>query len=63
MKPYSTFYTYKEVVSSQGQKLNQVQRVQDGAFIPMDDDNTDYQECLYWLEQGNTLLPANEGNK
>jgi hypothetical protein len=66
MKPYSTFYTYKEVVSSQGLKLDQVQRIQDGTFIPMDEDNVDYQECLYWLEQGNKLLPADtpiEGTK
>jgi hypothetical protein len=26
--------------------------------IPMDNDNTDYQEYLKWLSEGNTPLPA-----
>jgi hypothetical protein len=26
--------------------------------IPMDPDNTDYQQYLKWLEEGNTPLPA-----
>jgi hypothetical protein len=28
-------------------------RDEDGAFIPMDPDNIDYQEYLVWLDQGN----------
>jgi hypothetical protein len=28
--------------------------------IPFDKDNTDYQEYLKWLEEGNTPLPADE---
>ena len=30
--------------------------------IPVNPDNTDYQEYLRWLEAGNTVLPADEPN-
>ena len=30
--------------------------------IPFDQANTDYQEYLKWLEEGNTPLPAEENN-
>lgn len=34
-----------------------IQRDEDGAFIPFDTDNIDYQEYLAWLDKGNEPTP------
>ena len=37
---------------------NSVTRLADNAYIPFDPANTDYQEYLKWLAEGNEPLPA-----
>jgi hypothetical protein len=34
-----------------------IQRDEDGAFIPFDPDNVDYQDYLKWLDEGNQPTP------
>ena len=44
-----------------GQPKTVIRRMSDGATIPFDPANTDYQAYLKWLEEGNEPLPPDEG--
>ena len=46
---------YKKFISKPSQTTNlYVVRIADDAHIPFDPDNTDYQEYLEWVAEGNT---------
>ncbi len=48
-------FTYKKCAKSYiTNEEYGVYRKEDGAFIPFDPDNTDYQEYLKWVGEGNT---------
>jgi hypothetical protein len=48
---------YKDIVAKQ---ICSVVRTTDNASIPFDSANTDYQQYLAWLSEGNEPLPADE---
>jgi len=53
---------YRQIFSKRENKVLDgiIQRVADGAIIPFDPANTDYQAYLQWIAEGNEPLPAEE---
>ena len=51
---------YKLIQDYGNDTATSVKRLADNAFIPFDPANTDYQEYLKWLDEGNTPESADE---
>lgn len=51
-------FSYK-LVNNHKNVLTWIDR-SDGLTIPIDPDNTDYQQYLKWLDEGNQPLPADQ---
>ena len=55
-------YTYKSLGNDPealgGKPVEYILRKEDGAFIPISEDNRDYQEYLKWIAEGNKIEDA-----
>jgi len=51
---------YKLIKDLLTQQVNSVQRIADGATIPFDQANKDYQAYLKWVAEGGVPTPADE---
>ncbi len=51
---------YQQIPDISGHaRIDMIQRASDGAFIPFDSSNKDYQAYQEWREKGNSPLPLN----
>ena len=51
---------YQQLPDQFGQPAQCIKRLSDNAFIPMNEDNSDYQAYLAWVAEGNEPEPADE---
>jgi hypothetical protein len=51
---------YKLIKSIVTGEIKIVLHIESNTFIPMNPDNTDYQQYLAWVAEGNTPEPADE---
>jgi hypothetical protein len=51
---------YKQCIDRDGNIANCIIRISDGAVIPFDPANTDYQAYLKWVSEGNKPVPADK---
>lgn len=49
---------YRKLLELDGSIANTIKRISDGAVIPFDPDNTDYQEYLQFVADGGVPEPA-----
>jgi hypothetical protein len=49
---------YKLIKNPMTNEVCVIQRLSDNAQIPFDNSNSDYQQYLEWLAEGNMPLPA-----
>ena len=53
--------SYKKSKDSEGNvRTDQIRRISDGAWIPFDEYNRDYQDYLAWVAEGNTAADADQ---
>jgi len=52
---------YKIIYYPQTTDILSIFRVSDNAFIPVNEENTDYKKYLEWVAQGNTAEEYNSG--
>ena len=51
---------YKLIANNPLNIVQSVLRLDDNAMIPLEKSNTDYQEYLKWIAEGNTPEPADQ---
>ena len=51
--------SYKKLNDRSGtERTDMILRINDNAYIPKNEENTDYQEYLKWVAEGNTINAA-----